>query len=583
MKIPNSSGEITLSYFKDLYENAKMHYSETLASHEKHMSQYKGSPEIDNSSVKASTVRNITYEMIESQVSSDIPMPKVEAACYSERKDRCARSVERLLWSVRDRLPFEEMNDIDERYTYIYGGSVWYAEWDNEMKRGREVGGVRVYCLPPRCFVPQPGITSTDDMEYCFLTFTTTKHELARRYGVSYEDTERAETVGGDGECAEVIVTLFRDEDGEIGKFVFSGDLTLKDMPKTYHRKKQVCSKCGKDEWECRCKEKSFRSVNIDFEEISDNITLSDGFVISADKASPYFGKGRVPYYTPRTLPVVIRKNTSGDGMLFGQSDCEYVRPQQQAINKVESRILEKLLRAAVTPIMPEDATITPTSTVFGQVIRMKPGESAAQYGKVDTTPDITQDVIEAERLYDHAKRLLGISDALQGLDTLKNESGYSRQLRISQASGRLESKRRMKNNAYARLDRIIFELYLAFADEPRELIFRDAYGRVHNACFNKYDFVELDSTTGEYVFSDDYLFSADQNGANEYKREALWERNLENLKAGTLGPPDSNVTLLRYWQCQERAHYPYARENVEYFRLALEGEEVLDHGEENY
>ena len=24
------------------------------------------------------------------------------------------------------------MNDRDERYTYIYGGSVWYVEWDAE-------------------------------------------------------------------------------------------------------------------------------------------------------------------------------------------------------------------------------------------------------------------------------------------------------------------------------------------------------------------------------------------------------------------------------------------------------------------
>ncbi|MBO5945284.1 MAG: hypothetical protein J6Q69_01630, partial [Clostridia bacterium] len=414
-------------------------------------------------------------------------------------------------------------------------------------------------------------------MEYCFLTFTTTREELVRRYGVSYADTELADFIGSEddatGECAQVVVALFRDEEGEVGKFVFSGDLTLQDMPKTYRRKKRICRKCGKEEWECSCNGGEFDTVNIDYEELGESITLSDGYVISSDASSPYFGKGRVPYYTPKTLPVVIRKNTSGDGMLFGQSDCEYVRPQQQAINKVESRILEKLLRAAVTPIMPEDATITPTSSVFGQVIRMKPGESAAQYGKVDTTPDISQDVIEAERLYDHAKRLLGISDALQGLDTLKNESGYSRQLRISQATGRLESKRRMKNNAYARLDRIIFELYLAFADEPRELVYRDAYGRIHNACFNKYDFVELDEGTGEYVFADDYLFSADHNVADSYRREALWERNLENLKAGTLGPPDSNVTLLRYWQSQERAHYPYARENVEYFRLALEKE----------
>jgi hypothetical protein len=259
---------------------------------------------------------------------------------------------------------------------------------------------------------------------------------------------------------------------------------------------------------------------------------------------------------------------------LFGQSDCEYIRPEQQAINKLESRILKKLLRAGITPIVPEDASISLNNSVFGQVIKMKPGESAAQYGKVDTTPDISQDIAEAERLYDHSKRILGISDALQGLDAYSNESGYARQLKISQASGRLESKRKMKHTAYAHMDRLIFMQYLAFADEPRALVFKDAYGKIHNAEFNKYDFLEFDTELGSYYYDDAYLFSVDLNGGSEYQREALWERNLENLKAGTLGNPEESVTLLRYWQCQERAHYPHARENVEYFKLAIEEEE---------
>lgn len=203
----------------------------------------------------------------------------------------------------------------------------------------------------------------------------------------------------------------------------------------------------------------------------------------------------------------------------------------------------------------------------------MKPGESASQYGKVDTTPDISQDIAEAERLYDHSKRILGISDALQGLDAYTPESGYARQLKISQASGRLESKKKMKHTAYAKIDRLIFEQYLAFADEPRAVVFRDAYGRLHDSEFNRYDFIEYDVITGEYYYDDSYLFSVDLNGGAEYQREALWERNLENLKAGTLGDPTKNVTLLRYWQCQERAHYPHARENVEYFTAAAENE----------
>lgn len=600
MKTEHLKGDEKLEYFRSLYENAKASYSDRLELLERHLSQYKGSDVIDGSNERASTVRNITYEIIESQVSSDIPSPKVDAMCFSEKRNRNALSIERLLSSIRDRLPYEEMNDIDERYTYIYGGSIWYAEWDNSMKLGKEIGGVKLYCLSPTAFIPQPNISSIDDMEYCFLKFTTTKSELIRRYSVNEEILIDAESENGtsgpdtEEDTVTLITVFYKDDAGEIGRFVFSGELTLLDMPKYYRRKTKICKSCGKDENGCRCRKKKFTEENVPFEKLSHDVVLSDGTKIP--RTSPMIRDGhlvktndsflmadtRIPYYTPTRFPIVIRKNTSLEGELLGQSDCEYIRPEQQAINKIESRILQKLLRAGVTPIVPEDASISLNNSVFGQVIKIKPGESAAQYGKVDTTPNISQDIAEAERLYDHSKRILGISDALQGLDNANAESGYARQLKISQASGRLESKRKMKHTAYASLDRLIFEQYLAFADEARMLVFRDAYGQIHNAEFNRYDFLEYDTETGEYYYDDAYLFSVDLNGGAEYQREALWERNLENLKAGTLGNPEDSVTLLRYWQCQERAHYPHARENVEYFTLETEAKKGERRIEEN-
>ena len=551
MNINNLNKEARLEYFKELYIGAKNHGAEQLASLEKCMSQYKGSTEIDGSDEAATTVRNITYELIESQVSSDIPQPKADSVCYSERRSRNAESIERLCRALRDRLPYEEMNDIDERYTYIYGGSVWYLEWDNSEEYCGEVGAVKVHCLSPRDFVPQPGIYSVEAMDYCFLEFTATRGQVKRKYGISDSECDLLEcdyqygSSGTDGDCVRLAVCFYRDEEGEVGRFIFSGEVTLSDLPAYYKRR----------------------------------IAFDGGYTAVTEEALPEeyrvsdLAPSSVPYYLPKRFPIVIRKNTSGERSLFGQSDCDYIRPQQQAINKVESRILQKLIRAGITPIMPEDTTVSLSNSVFGQVIRMKPGETPAQYGKVDTTPNVAQDIAEAERLYDHAKRVAGISDAYQGNDNSSSESGYARQLRISQATGRLESKRRMKHTAYAEMDRIIFELYLAFADEPRMLSFKDAYGRVHSACFNRYDFLEYDAESRKFYYDDGYVFSVDLNGGAEYQREALWQRNLENLKAGPLGDPQSAVTLLRYWQCQERAHYPHARENVEYFKQAVEEE----------
>ena len=580
MRIENKTKAMKLEFFRGLYTSAESASAELYSSLARYMSQYRGSTELDGSDEDAITVRNITYEIVESQISSDIPQPKTDAASYSERRGRNAERIERLCRSIRDRLPFEELNDIDERYTYIYGGSVWYVDWDNSLSHPGEIGGVRIHCLSPMDFIPQPGIYSVEDMEYFFMRFTTTRAELSRRYGLSDEELSLAEceyeydTGTPDGDTVSMLVCFYKDEDGEIGKYVFSGDAVLEDLPRYYMRKTEVCSLCGAT-YACTCGRSYRKSSEERYEELTEEVILKSGVRIPPvsprlDGDTISLKTTEIPYYVPRLFPIVIRKNTSTERSLLGQSDCEYVRPEQQAINKIESRILKKLLRAGITPVVPEDARITLGNSVFGQVIKMKPGESIAQYGKVDTTPDISQDIAEAERLYDHAKRVIGISDAYQGIDNFKGESGVARQLRISQASGRLESKKKMKYTAYSNIDKLIFHFYLAFADEPRHLSYKDAYGRIHCEEFNRYDFIEYDLKSGEYFYDDDYLFSVDLNGGSEYQREALWERNLENLKSGTLGDPASPTTLLRYWQCQERAHYPHARENVEYFEEML-------------
>ena len=550
MKGQTTEKTIKLERIKELYEESRLATSDALSRMEKNRDQYLGSDEIDGGE-RALTVRNITYELIESEISPDIPVAKADAECYSEKRDRNAHAIERLCSAVKDRLPFEEMNDLDERYTYIYGHSVWYAEWESD---GGD-GDLKVHCISPECFIGQAGITRIEDMEYCFLRFVTTKGELMRKYGISREDAALCSLeyeYGGSSlsDTAEIIICFYRDEEGEIGKFVFSGDLVLSDIPSYYKRKRHICRICREEREACTCKTPSLITEDVE-EEYIESLGV------------------KVPYFVPKRFPIVIRRNTMGEEGFFGGSDCERIRHQQQSINKVESRILQKLLRAGVTPIMPEDSTVTLSNAVFGQVIKTRPGESADSYGKLDTTPDISQDIEEADRLYDQAKRILGITDALQGLDKTVQESGYARQLKLNQAASRLESKRRIKNPVYSDIYRMIFEHYLAFADIPRVLTYKDSFGVSKLTEFDRRDFIE-DDGCGNYRYVTDYLFSVDLNNGAEYGRELLWEKNLANLESGTLGDPQKPETLLRYWQSQERAHYPYARENVEYFKSIL-------------
>lgn len=559
MKQTTKQTKARLEKFKELYQSALISVEGSRERFNQHMEQYLGSDKIDGSTERALVVRNITYELIESEINADIPMPKVDTSCYSPEREKNARAIERLSSALRSRLPFEELNDRDERYTYIYGGSVFYVEWDSSSADGGGEGGVRVHLLSPLDFIPQPCIESVEDMEYCFLHFTTTRGELISKYHAKEEDVLLAECeylADSDdplGDSVAVIVAFYKDENGRVGKFVFSGDLALLDMPNYYSRKRAICTACGQPISVCECEGSDYEYRDLD-EEIS---LTKDGKSI------------RLPYYIPRSFPIIVRKNTVSDVTLMGGSDCEKIRSQQQAINKVESRILQKLLRSGVTPIMPEGASVTLSNAIFGQVIKSRPGEGLDSYGKIDTTPDISQDIEEAERLYDHAKRVLGISDALQGLDATTSESGYARQLKISRASSRLETKKRMKQLAYCRLYELIFRHYLAFADEPRRFAYQDNYGKIYYTEFNRRDFIEQ-GKDGSYYYDDSYLFTVDNNVNSQYQIESLWEINLNNLERGTLGNKDDPMTLMRYWQLQDKAHFPHARENLEYFQELL-------------
>lgn len=613
------NGGTKLAFFQDLYLEAKNALDEQFEKLQQHIEQYKGSSKIDGSNEEATHVWNITYELIESQITTYLPNPNVTPQMFSERNERNAKSIETMLKNKRDELPFEKMNDLDERYSYIYGGSIWLAEWDNSIKTHNTVGSVKVTCLSPTHFVGQPNIYDVKEMEYCFLTFETTKESIMRKYSKSLEVVEETESdENADDKTATLYVCYYKDEDDKVCQYVWSGDTELLDMEDYYARKVRVCNHCGKRKELCTCEnpEDSFYELqNEEYEELERDIVLTDGSIIPAmsevikdgqivmetqkqqvleangnmafedvggnlvplmvDVQVPKMEKTRLPFYAPDVLPVVIRKNTSEEDSLLGQSDCEFIRPQQQAINKVESRIMMKLMRSSVTPVMPEDATVSVNNSIFGQVIKMRPGQTANQFGVVDTEPNIQQDIAEAERLYEHAKRILGISSSFQGQADNTAASGRAKQLQIQQSAGRLDSKRQMKNAAYAELDEIIFKLTLAYADEPRPATYRDAHGNLQNSIFNRYDFIKRDEA-GNYYYDDQYLFRADATIDVEKSRELLWQENRQNFQSGAYGNPQMPQTQLIFWQNMEKAHYPWANDNVERIKAEIQRQQEL-------
>lgn len=600
-----------LRFFQDLLEKAKSSNDVDHEKLDKWYEQYRGSKDIDSldgktATVKATQIRNITYELIESQVTSYIPNPSVVPKRKSDGGETNARSIETLLRNVRNEQPYEQMNDEDERYSPIYGGSIWLYEWDNSITTHDTVGDIKVTCLSPKRFYGQPHIYNIRDMEYCFITFETTKEDIMRRYNVSLEIAKetKSEENGEDDNTATLNVCYYKDEEDKVCQYVWSDDTELLDIDDYYSRKTYICKHCGEKRELCTCentKDKDYELRSMEYEELDHDIKLSNGTVIPA--MSPVMENGqivfeeqqrqvidesgnvvfeningvmlpamttvmvpkmeptKIPFYKLNVLPIVIRKNVSAEDSLLGQSDCEVIRPQQQGINKLETRIHEKLMSGGVYPIVPEGVSMELDNSLFKRVVRLKANHKGL-YGTLDLQADISKDIAQAERLYDQAKRLLGISDSFQGQYDSSAQSGRAKQIQVQQSAGRLDSKRKMKNVAYADGDKIIFQLYLAYADEARVSTYIDFMGRTQELTFNRYDFVRVDKA-GKYYYDDAYLFSADATVDVESQRQALWEENRLNYQQGAYGNASNPETQLIFWLNMERLHYPFAHDNV--------------------
>ena len=153
-----------------------------------------------------------------------------------------------------DYLPFEKINDLDERTTPIQGGDFYLVEWDNERHTHDTVGGIRVSLLHPRQVIPQAGVNDIQDMDYIFVLTGTTKKEIKRKYNVDVfsEDEQYPEvrSNGGDANInSEDIVTLitayYKNKSGGIGVYRWVGDTEVQALEDYFARRLKYCKKCG--------------------------------------------------------------------------------------------------------------------------------------------------------------------------------------------------------------------------------------------------------------------------------------------------------------------------------------------------
>ena len=539
-----------LRMWQDRLKQNETAYANELAKMDKRELLYKGDRKLRDivvGEVKTSAVhvRNIVAELIEAQVDSSIPQPKVTARY--EKDQHLAKIIEDMLRNEIDRLPFEMMNDQMERTVPIQGSGDWLVEWDNTKRTHTTIGELAVTTLHPKQVIPQDGVyTGIEDMDYIIVKVPQTKTFIERRYGVSLEDERESEPeVKGvaDAEANDLVtqyIAYYRNDKGGIGKYSWVNDTQLEDMEDYQARRLRRCKKCGqimngdlqpmeptpdgtapieerpKKANACPyCGSTSFEESTEEFEELTQDVVKTDGSVIPAYREDvqplmdetglpvidPFTGlpatevvrtPTRIPFYKPDVYPVLQQKSVSMYGSFGGDSDVDKIEDQQNTTNRLEAKVIDKLLKSGSYMTLPDDCYIEVDAQDM-KVIRPKDPAAMSMIGVYDLQGNIQQDAQYLLQVYEEARQQIGITDSFQGRRDTTATSGKAREFAAAQSAGRLESKRRMKDAAYAALYEAMFKFKLAYTDEPRPVVSTDKHGQPVYESFNKYDFCQQD------------------------------------------------------------------------------------------
>lgn len=570
-KIKNPEASKKLKEWQSKYENAKIKYADSLNVMSTYENYYEGDKEIKSprggvAPKRAINVRNIVYELIESQVDVSVPMPKVTA--IHEEDAEQARKIQQFLENETRSLGFSALNDLQERVVPIQGGDFFLVEWDNTKGYHCTLGDLAISTIHPRQVIPQPGVIEVEKMDYIFTRSSQTKEYVKRRFGKDVSDEDetdsdiREEVVTDD--IVTVVTAYYKNEKGGIGLFRWCGDVVLEDLEDYQARIIEVCAKCGRpktnDSDTCECGSKSFKKQEDPAEKITilQDITAIDpytGEMVQTQQENEI----EIPYYKPDGFPLILRRNITRDKHLLGTSDVAVIADQQETVKKLGSKITEKLLMGGSWVTLPRGVGVELNYNEF-KVIRLEDPSQKALIDVITAQADCGQDRIVLEENYQHAKSSLGITDSFQGKYDSSALSGTAKQYSINQAAGRLESKRVMKNAAYAKLYEMMFKFALAYADQPIPVISKGTDGETVYAHFDKKDFLKMDADGNPY-WNDEFIFETDPTSTLMVNREAMWEQADMKLQSGAFGALGDLETNYLYWLEQERNDYPHAGE----------------------
>lgn len=501
---------------------------------------------------------NMCFELVETQINSSTPMPKITPMVPT--KERLAHKLESFLRMEMDRLQSERINDRVERGVLKQGTHFYHVYWDDNVRYGNVHGaiGIKDYSIADVWL--QPGVTNFEELEYLFTYDRVTKNYVHKITGASFDRIPECPDYKG---LCELITTWYYNKDGYVCRFAWikDTDFIVFDDRDFESRRVVVCADCGYQTQDevcpiCGSEKKSYRMQR--YEILQEDIVKNSSDTPDAPPLIVAEKNSELKYYAVNQLPFVIRVNVSDDQSIYGISDIDIMENNQIALNNVTSKIEQNILKAGSLVTIPMGMNFRMSNETL-KVVRLKDPKWADAVQVKNLQATIQQDDIFADRMYQYGRSALGITDSYQGKRDPTAESGKAKEIAAAQAAGRMESKRKMKDAAYADLYKLMFKFFLAYCDDPEDFVISDTDGSIVGDTISRYEF--LDGPVGKQYYDDAMLFSVDSASVLYTSRESMWQEATNNFLSGTMGNPADPEVQLLFWNIMDELNYPLAKQ----------------------
>ena len=434
------------------------------------------------------TVINFVRTTIEALIDLSVPQPDITGKALDD--ELIAKIFGKYISSVCQESPMEEINLWNERRSKKFGGGFYKVHWNNSVRYGSYVGEIEISDPHPKHIIPNAGALDWEnDLEHYHHILNKTEKYILRRWPhITREDLEDKATfyeeydeiMDGDGVSFNssthevsgrsdtglsrysIIETTYRDDNGDICKFWWSGELLLDHIEKFYwHRDENgepieyeildpgTMIRAGVDE--------KGEPILKPIEEI-----IVDPDSIAYDEETGMALGYKVDYYIPKRWDIIYQVYLPRDLSCWGTSMIDDIKDLYESALKAIYVQEESFLRGRKKILCDNEDDVKQIMDPGSEVIVVR-----GNVKDVDLNTNI-DGINWIEYLWSKIQLTTGATNSVMGVHDPGVKSAKQAQLYVSQATYKANLASTYKAIAFKKLYRVIADFAMAFCDDDR-------------------------------------------------------------------------------------------------------------------